>query len=186
VSDFFSPGTPVVPTHIGSYGPFSTAFSWGRAIGVSQILATASYTNPTADTALYFPIFLPWPYPVKRVFWVNGSTASSNIDVGIYSRGFTRLYSTGSTAQSGASVPQYVTPSSVVWLAPGGYYLALTCSGTTNRLWGVTAFSATNLRAGGVFMSSHAPGALPATVTPVLNTKASMPMFGISNTASGF
>jgi hypothetical protein len=187
VSEFSSPNAAgILPTHVASIGPQSTATQFARSIGVSQINASASYSNPTADTVLYFPIFLPWAYPVKRLFWVNGSTASSNVEVGVYSRGFTKIYSSGSVAQSGASVPQYHTPASSFWLAPGGYLLALTCSGTTNRLWGFTAMSATNLRSGGVFMSAHAPGAMPAIVTPVLNTKASFPLFGITNTASGW
>jgi hypothetical protein len=53
-----------------------------------------------ANLVSYCPIGLARPYPVQRVFWVNGSTIGSNVDFGIYTADGRRIYNTGSTARS--------------------------------------------------------------------------------------
>jgi len=87
-------------------------------------VAPASMTV-TANLAVYVPFSIPWPYPVKRVFWYNGSVvASAHCDFGIYSPQGGLIYRTGgSVVQSGASAPQYTTPSPNFILDPGDYYM---------------------------------------------------------------
>jgi hypothetical protein len=112
-----------------------------------------------ANQAVYVPITIPFSYPVRRVFWGNGSTASSNVDFGIYRPDGTKVYSTGSVAQSGASVPQYVTPTAFS-LPAGDYFFGLCCDGTTSRLFGY-AFTLNAQRLAGVMQQAVGAVTLP-------------------------
>lgn len=148
---------------------------------------TASATWPVASTAFYVPVYLPWPYPVARVFWYNGSSvASVNVDFGIYTADGTLIYSTGSTARSGASAAQYVTPTSFL-LSSGRYYFGHSCDSTTANRGGVASTTGTVARsalAGLLQEASALP--LPATMTPVTIANVYLPLCGITRTASGF
>lgn len=156
------------------------------SLGSSQQAATITW--PVANTAFYVPIALPFPYEVKRVFWVNGSSiTSTNMDFGIYAATGTKLYSTGSTAASGASVPQYTTPSPGFVLPPGRYYFALADSSTTSSRGGQGSVAATVARlaeAGVLQQASALP--LPASMTGAAVANAVYPLCGITRTASGF
>lgn len=161
-----------------------TRFAIGYEFRTTSSGVTASFTY-TANLAVYVPFFLPWPYPVRRLFWINGSTASSNCDIGIYSEGGARIFSQGSTAQSGASVVQYVTPATPFLLPPGRYYMAWNCSGTTNRAYGLTTSAASGKLIG---LLSQAVGAvtLPSPATFATYSGPGLPVFGITKLASGF
>jgi hypothetical protein len=167
-----------------------TMSRWGTNTDVRGHLAgtsAASFAWPSADLAAYCPVVIPWPFPVNRVFWYNGSTATSNVDFGIYTMGGSRIYSTGSTAQSGAgaSVPQFVTPSTPFILYPGRYYFALTCSGTTNRITGISTVDTTTGRFAGMLQQASALP-LPATATFAAWASSGMPLCGVTRTPSGF
>jgi hypothetical protein len=131
------------------------------------------------------PVTLPWPYPVNRVFWANGTTVTSNVDFGIYTPSGTRIYSTGSTAQSGASAPQFVTPTTPFILSPGRYLFAVNCDGTTNRLAG---FLPTAVAAALSGMLTQAVGAvtLPNPATFATFSNVGIVLCGITRTPSGF
>jgi hypothetical protein len=83
-----------------------------------------------ANDAWYVPFRIHEPFTVRAAGWHNGSTASGNVDIGIYSENGTRIWSSGSTAQSGTSVVQIVTPTAFT-LPPGRYFLAIAADGTT-------------------------------------------------------
>lgn len=148
-----------------------------------QVDSPVVRTWPVANLAVFVPMLLPWPYPVRRVFWVNGSTIGSNVDFGIYSADGRRIYSTGSTAQAGTSTLQFVTPGTEFLLSPGAYFFAWACSGTTNRSYG-GANGAAGLRQSGVLQQSTALP-LPATWTPELLAAVAYPLCGITRTLSG-
>jgi hypothetical protein len=151
--------------------------------GTGQITGSITWV---ANYAVYVPIFLPYAYPVNRVWWANGSTASSNVDVGIYDRDGTKIYSTGSTAQSGASALQYVTPGTTFVLDAGSYFIAYACNGTTNRAWGATAtWTTLQLRQCGLLGQATA-FALPATATFATLANLLLPYCGITRTTTGF
>ena len=126
MTDF--PGGVVTPLFIHTYSGYSAV---GTRCGAFTI---ASATWPVANTAYYIPFWLPFPYNVRRVFWVNGSSVTStNRDFGIYTADGVRLYSTTSTAAVGISVPQYVDATDFL-LTPGAYYFGLSSSSiTANR-----------------------------------------------------
>jgi hypothetical protein len=178
MGDFPYPVTQT-PLFISTISRFAVGFEQHALLGST---APASQTW-TTNIVEYIPITLPFAYPVKRVFWMNGSTASSNVDMGIFSGSGVQLFSTGSTAQSGASAIQYVTADVV--LQPGTYYLAWTVSGTTNRA-STQAATATQGRLMGL-LEETAAIPLPASMTAVTWARAWGAQFcGITRTASGF
>jgi hypothetical protein len=137
-----------------------------------------------ANLASYAPVTLPWPYPVRRVFWANGSAVTGNRSFGIYSADGTRIYDTGAVVGSGASLLQY-TDVTDFWLVPGAYYFAYSNAGTTNQAWGLTTATAPMLRAAGVLQQATAQP-LPATMTGATVTNAVYPLCGVTRTNTGF
>ena len=144
-------------------------------------------TWPAANTAFFVPMWIPFAYPVRRVFWANQTVTTQNMDFGIYTADGSRIYSTGSTAASGANAPQYVTPSTDFILAPGRYYFALSDSSTTANEGGQgsSAPALARLRLAGVLEETSALP-LPATMTPVAATNSRFPLCGVTLTTTGF
>lgn len=179
MSDF--PGIPPLPLHISTMSEQGVRPSTTRP-------SIGSITWPVASTAFYYPIVLPWPYPVARVWWVNGSAVTStNMDFGIYSESGARIYSSGSTAESGTSAVQYVDATDFI-LGPGVYYFALACSTITANCGGQGTTASTTviqMRMQGVLQEASALP-LPANMTPSAATNACWPYCGITRTASGF
>lgn len=171
-----------LPTHV------HTLTRWGignelRLVGGS---ATPGAFTWTANQAAYIPVSIPWQYPVARVFWVNGSSATGNADFGIYTVSGKRIYSTGSTGQSGATTAQYVTPGTPFILDAGSYLFALAFSGTTSVAYGgLTPPSAIQL-AGMGCLSQTSAFALPASATFATFAASGFVVCGITRTASGF
>lgn len=171
----------VTPTHISTYGRYSLG-PWLRMITNAASPAARTWT---ANFAVYIPLSIPFPYMVSRVFWMNGSTIGSNVDFGIYTLDGAKIYSQGSTAQAGTSVVQYASVSTPFILAPGQYYIAWSCDGTTNRAFA----SATTVPLGrsmGLLQQASA-FVLPATATfAAWDNTGFYPVAGITRTASGF
>lgn len=162
------------------------------AVMNGQLRGAVALANPgslawgAANTALYTPFSLSYPYLVNRAFWCNGSAVVSNMEIGIYSAGGAKLYSSGTVVQAGASALQYVTLATPLLLAPGRYYLALTCSGTTNAILGWTAVTANLGRMLGLYQQAVAPGSLPAAWTPASWALIGLPIMGLTRTTTGF
>lgn len=109
-----------------------------------------------ANRAHYVPFVVPDPFIVDKFRWRNGSVVSGNADAGIYSSDGTRLVSTGSTAQSGASAIQEVDVTDT-YLAPGVYYSAFTASNTSGSYVSFTDQGITEIgRSYGLFQQSSA------------------------------
>lgn len=114
-------------------GPHSPEFS---THGLLQLQFTiVSGTWQSANDPVGVPFRLSEGLTIEQLGWVNGSAAGGNIDVGIYNSAWTRLVSTGSTAGSGNSLPQWVditdtfVPPNVV------HYLVIALNNVTaNRL----------------------------------------------------
>lgn len=175
------PGNNALPTHINSF----SRWMGSATMRILNISGPANVAWGTANTAIFLPLFLPWSYPVRRIFWYNGSAAGGNSDFGIYSTGGGKIWSTGSTANSGNSVPQYVAPSPDLLLPPGGYFLAYTQDNTTaNRIFVAAHTNDQGRLLGAYQMASAFP--LPATATFAAYAGVGWPMIGLTNTASGF
>ncbi len=152
-------------------------------VGLNATTGTfASAAWPSANLAIYVPLLLDAPYPVKRVWWINGATASENVDLGLYKASGTREYSTGAVAQAGINALQYVTADLLI--PPGEYYLGLSLSSATATTFS-TAFLVTHLRMAGCLQQASAH-VLPASMTGAVMTFAYYPLFGLTRSASGF
>lgn len=177
------PNYPQLPPFLHTWTRWGAMGEIGRFGGAAL---SGALTWPVANTAFYVPMYVPWPYPVKRVFWVNGTTiTATNMDFGIYTLGGTRVYSTGPTAESGTSAPQYTATDFL--LAAGQYYFALSCSTTTAAAGGQGTTGLTLTRAALVGVLQQASvGTLPDTATFAVLANSCVPICGVTRMASGF
>lgn len=180
--DFPVPSSPT-PLHISTFSKYACGWESRFTAGST----TPSAQTWTANLVIYIPIALPFPYPLQRFMWLNGSTiATSNVDCGIYTRGGAKLASTGTTAMVGTSAWQYAAPTTTMILAPGMYYLAWTCDNTTSR---ANCTAATSVQGELIGLLQETTGAfgLPAAMTPVAWAQAfGVQACGITRTTSGF
>lgn len=184
MTDF--PGLSATPLIIPSHSKYFSLAAAKVAIGTTYTIGAATW--PAANTAIFHPFYLPFRYIVRRMFWVNGTTASGNWDIGIYSSAGKRLVSSGSTAASGTSVPQFVTLANPLLIGPGFYYLATALSITTaSRAFGSSTLSLAKLRqaAGVLYQATALP--LPDPMVGVAPTGSALwQLCGITRTTSGF
>lgn len=158
--------------------PTITPFSQESVISTAAFglnnFASGAYT--AANLALYIPFRLQHPIVVTKLFSSNGATASGNIDVGIYSADFTRVVSSGSTAQSGTDLNQLFDIADTL-LGVGDFYLAVAMNNNTGTLYRTTS-TFNILRVAGMLRQTSA-FPLPAVATPVALTASYTPMFGL-------
>lgn len=183
MSDF--PQPQILPLHIHT---ISSQFSGGAE--AQYLVGTANFTTynwPAQNRAIFIPMTLPWPYPVQRVFWCNGSTATGNMCFAIYSPAGRRIYTSGSVAQSGATQLQYAAVATPFLLSPGTYYFALAndSATTTNRIFGASTVATPEGRLAGMVQQNSA-FPLPETATFEAWSSTGAPLYGVTRTASGF
>jgi hypothetical protein len=177
------PRNAAVPPFINSYMRWCGANDVKMLGGLGVIPAGMAWD--TANQAIFIPLFIPWTYTVERAFWVNGSAAGGNSDIGIFTPGGANLWSAGSTVGTGSSTVQYVTLSTPLLLSPGAYLLGFNHSDTTaNRLVGGTVTAITGRLPGALMQASAFP--LPSPASFAAFAKTAWPLIGITNTASGF
>lgn len=175
----------------GGYVPMPTSpvilISGRNAVGggmrVANMGSPSSGGNPfAANEMLAFPFVLTAPITnVNKGFVLNGSSTGANFSLAIYDADFNMINQTGSTAQSGASVPQSV--SLATRLRPGLYYVAMAASDATTGRW----FRWSQATVGNHWMkalgcwkqASITVGSLPATATPEALTNIAFPVFGL-------
>lgn len=175
MSDFpgLIPHLPVLST----LSPESVGTEAGFVFGN---VTPASAAWGTTNDAMYCPIALHAPFLVRKVWWVNGGTASGNVDVGVYSMGGARILSCGSTAQAGTTAIQSAAPSAgSVLLTPGAYYLAIALSSATGTIIQI-ANAARYMAANGCAQQATALP-LPDPATPATVTRTNLPVFGIAD-----
>ena len=184
MTDFSSPASIALPLFVGAHGQFGAL---PTANAISNNTGASAVRTWTAKLISYAPVWLPFPYPVNRVFWANGSTnTTTNVDFGVYTWDGTRIYNTGSTAMGTVSTIQYVTPGTTFVLAPGPYYFAWTCDNTTSRGYSMSG-TANASRLAGLLQETTAGFGLPATMTPVAFAQAWGPsVCGVTRTTTGF
>lgn len=139
----------------------------------------ASNTYPASNRVLAYPFELADYFLVQKVWWGNGTTATTNnADVGVYTEaGTTLLVSGGSTLIATANVVQEVDVTDTL-LAPGRYWCAYAQNGTTATPMGFAITSAVARAQGWAQMAGAVP--LGATFTPAALAGAVVPFFGIA------
>jgi len=173
-----------LPLHIGTLTSlFSAGFDACQATTTFNI---NTFNWPAQNRGLYVPVSIPFAYPVRRIWWVNGSVATGNQDFAIYNEEFVRFFRTEPKAQSGNSLPQYIDVTDF-WLPAGRWYFFLSndSATTTTRAFGNTEVKTQEGRMGGLVQQASVANA-PEKGTPEAWASEGLPNFGITRTASGF
>lgn len=117
-------------------------------------------TYPTADLAIYAPVRVRRASVVKKL-WASITTASGNVDIGLYNAGGTRLVSAGSTAAALGLVVD-VTDTTI---GPGLYYLAFVSDSVVLAMTRSSNTAPAHAAMGYLTEQLSASQALPATAT---------------------
>lgn len=173
--------------------PLVTIHPWSlESIGIAitsaggiVFMSTSSAVYPSANLAILIPFILAKQFTVVKMFTCNGSTASGNLDVGIYTNEggaspvLRLIVSKGSTAQSGTSVVQGLDIADTI-LPPGSYYMAIVMNNILGTFFRGTVTTASIATAIGIrFKTSAFP--LPATITSPNDAQTTyIPVFGLT------
>lgn len=163
----------------------------GLQYGMGFEMPSSTPFNSTSfgiSTAIYVPMQIPMPYPVKRVFWTNGTSSQAmSVDFGIYTPDGRRIYSTGSTTAVSSTVaaPQYTSVATPFMLSPGQYFFAyaMTSTGTANRTYASSTQAASAWRSVGYLQQGIFP--LPAQATFATLSHSIVPLIGVTLTETG-
>lgn len=149
--------------------PFAQSISALGGLGIgpdilpNQSLSPTSVTWRAAHHAYYWPVIVEKPLTVVEMAWINGTTVTNNLDVGIFDITGHRIVSLGSTPQSGASAIQIADIADTA-LDPGNYFLAMSADATNLTVDANVNYDLGQLRANGVCeTASSFP--LPSSIT---------------------
>lgn len=138
----------------------------------------------TANRLIFIPLAIAQPITVSQFFWINGTVAAGNTDVGIFSfEGTAKLGSSGSTLNVGTSVLQAVDV--VDFTLPGNsrYWMTLGCDDGTHTFWrGNLLASGLDLIGVKEQLSGWSSG-LPSSITLGIPTVSVFPLFGFTGRA---
>lgn len=148
-------------------------------IGLAPAAAASSSTYPAANRALAFPFEIAYPFLVRKVFWFNGTTATTDsADVGVYTEAGARLVSGGGTVISGASAIQEADVTDTM-LQPGRYWCAYSQNGVTATPLMLGLAAPTPRITGAAQMATAY--VLPSTFTPAALASNPLPLCGIAS-----
>lgn len=129
-----------------------------------QNVTTSSGVWGTANRAVYIPIGVKVRVTVVSLGFANGTTATGNIDIGLYDAAGVRLVSSGSTAK-GTGNEITVMDVTDTTIGPGLYYLALNNDTTTDTFIGTTADTPPYPASRGLLVEALGAVTLPATAS---------------------
>jgi hypothetical protein len=169
------------PVNLSTISSTSLGYEFGAsATGVPNSLAWG-----TANRAIFIPFTLPYGDTVKRLWVINGTVVSGNLDMGIYTydggTSATLLVAIGGAAQTGTSVCQYFDVTDT-WLPTGKYYFAFVLDNTTGAVMTSIPATVAFKTFGHAQMSTAYP--LPSTATLVATTTNRLVFQGLSFLAS--
>lgn len=164
-----------------SIPPLVNISSWSpESLNLASNSNFASGAFPSANRALFIPFLLFQTTTFINMFSINGSTASGNIDLGIYDPSGTKIVSTGTTAQTGTSTAQVISISPTE-LAPGQYYMAVALDNGTGTLFRITTGDAsTKLQAITGIAQMASAFVLPASATLTNAASDYIPLIGLT------
>lgn len=153
-----------------------------NSVGLSLGTAT-SVTWNSANKAQFYPVWISKSTLWLRAFYHTGAALSGNFDIGIYSYQGQRLWSQGTTLQSGGVINTIrdlsINTGSGVRLEPGLHFMALVLSDTTGTVFARTP--SPQIYAGtGVLSQALGSNVLPATATFAVASSGMAPVFGFS------
>lgn len=155
-----------------------------QSLGPGPIVGVpASAAWPANNRVIYIPFWLLRTDTVRKLWWLNGGTASGNVEVGVYrdSAGLptTRIFTSGSTAQGTINVVQEVDITDVR-LDAGAYWMAATMSTTAGFMFRIAPAQTGHMKAMGIVQETPGTFGLPATATPIVPSSIYVPMFGLA------
>jgi hypothetical protein len=118
---------PYPTVTITPYAPESIGMQMGTT-------APASAAYPGTNRAIFVPFVTLRPLTIYKMFAHNGNSVSGNIDVGIYDAVGKKLWSAGSTAQSGTSQLQWFTLGTPLTIGADLFYMAVALNNTTGHI----------------------------------------------------
>jgi hypothetical protein len=132
------------------------------------------------DQAYIVRVVLPTPTIIRRFFWANGATASTdNVQVGIYNNDLTSFLRGTATLSATASVLQFDNVTDT-YISAGRYWLAIVLTGTTATL---QRHSNVATHGSGLYLMAAARP-LPATLVPAASSGTGvLPLFGFTSIA---
>lgn len=140
----------------------------------SAVAGLASGSWPSANRAIYIPLDILEPTTIVKIGWVNGGTASGNVDLGIYrASDLALIVSTGSTAQGTISVAQEVNIADTT-LGVGEYLIGFAVDNTT-ATFARSGVDVRSLRMAGITQQASA-FPLPSTAVPAAAASSYLPL----------
>lgn len=106
------------------------------AANVAALDLGASAAWPAAQRAIYIPVSVVSPFVAIQMLVRNGTAVAGTIDAGIYAADGTLLVHAGASTMTGVTTIQALSITETT-LAPGLYYLALTCSSASGQFYRV-------------------------------------------------
>lgn len=154
--------------------PYFDERSWYPAVAVAGVSWALGTWSGAANRAYYVPHVFPVRCTLYALRFAAGN-GTGNYDIGVYNAAGTRLASSGSTAMTAAGV-KTLSLADIAVTAGTLLYAAIALSSTSGSSSRV-AFSpiSATINVGQMEESSALP--LPATMTPVISTNASLPIF---------
>lgn len=149
---------------------------YGNFAGIVLANTGTSTVWPAIDLAIFQLVCTPVPLTIAQLFVNNGAAIFGNIDVGLYALDGTRIVSSGSTAQSGASSMQVFNVTDTP-IGPGAYYMAVALNTTTGTVAAQVLGSAQIGQLMGLAEQTSA-FALPANATLATSTRLLAPFLG--------
>jgi len=117
-----------------------SAFYTHPATSLCRLLANLASTSPssqgwpTANLAIFSPLYIPEACRLTAFWWVNGTSVAGTIDAGVYDGEGHKLASIGPTTQTPVSAVQSVALGTPQPIPAGLIYLGFVCSGAAT-LW---------------------------------------------------
>jgi hypothetical protein len=157
-------------------------------VSLANMAASAAISSAwgTNNKAVLVPVTIASTHTYVKAAWLNGATATGNVDVGIYTISgttATRIVASTAEAQTGTSVCQVAAAFTTTTLEPGLYYLAMSCSSTSATCWRLSGVAAGAWRPGGVYQMTTAHP-LPSSGTVATYTNTFLPIFGFSEVSA--
>lgn len=164
-----------------SVGPWACS-AFGRGSGLTPSAAAW----PLNNLAVGYPFRAVVPLTIKQFWWVNGSTLSGNIDMGVYDIDGNLITSiwfqngNAAVAQAGSSAFQGFTLATPWTFGPGIFYVMFAASSSTGVFWRLAPLGGVSVQRmlGMVQQVSALP--LPTTATFASITNAVCPMAGFA------
>jgi hypothetical protein len=176
-----APLTHLPPRLISSASRYFSLWDAPGQAGLDTPFASAVFAGSLATA---HPFRIPFSYPVRRLFWVNGGAVAGNVEIALYSAEGQQFWTSGLVAQAGVSTLQYVSDDFI--LPPGAYFLTCVGDNIAGAHWRRSNVAGFSGRAAGILQKSSA-SPLPASLSGFsVHATSAYWLCGLTLAASGY